>query len=435
MIQITANDIQPVPSNEYNNNYFLTDCGGYHNFIDYKGLVVDERISRALVLADIKPDMQVLDIGSGRGEATLHTAFRKANAIGLDYSKDAICLASELKCKYKIAGERINLIRGSAIDLPFKKGIIDRALMLDIVEHLHDWELDKLFDRLNDAIKDDGFIIIHTAPNRLFYDHGYPLIRYVLCAMKVPGLEKNLRTYYERRMHVNEQTPHSLYTVLKKAGFEAIIVVSDNTRAESIIKNYAPNNIITSLLLKAIKLQFISRLFSNSIYCVGWKTHSGKRPEKAISLIKHIDSINSDMFKPGSKEEAYEDIITDHVRMSDIGAIGIGWNEQESWPDHPCVRWTTMGSTVFLGNTGKYSALKIKYFAKVDVKINILVNKVVVKTVESRTGYWDTIECNGIGIGVIEVMIDLDKVWVPDKLFGNGDKRMLGIAIEEIWLE
>jgi ubiquinone/menaquinone biosynthesis C-methylase UbiE len=92
----------------------------------------------SLKLANVEPGMNVLDIGSGRGEIVLHCALGDAKSIGIDYSADAIRLASGLKNRYKIAGNNMSFIRGSASKLSFKNNIFDRVFLLDLVEHLHE---------------------------------------------------------------------------------------------------------------------------------------------------------------------------------------------------------------------------------------------------------------------------------------------------------
>ena len=68
------NNGEPVPYEEYDRTYFLTDCGGYQNFVEHQGLKIDERISKSLKLANIEPNMTILDVGGNTGKFSISAA-------------------------------------------------------------------------------------------------------------------------------------------------------------------------------------------------------------------------------------------------------------------------------------------------------------------------------------------------------------------------
>jgi ubiquinone/menaquinone biosynthesis C-methylase UbiE len=434
VINISTEHKPPVSPSEYDREYFLTDCGGYRDFIDHHGLVIEKRMSRSLRVADIKPGMQVLDIGSGRGELVFRSAIKKANVIGIDYSADALRLANELKSIYPRTGDRMDFIRGSATCLPFNKKSFDRALMLDVVEHLHEYELDRMLLDTHMLLKDDGLIIIHTSPNKLFYDHGYQLIRPVLRLVGTSGLKKDIRTSYEKKMHINEQTSRSLRKSLKKAGFNSIVVVSDTDNIENIIKENVPDGKISALLSRIVTYPYLSWLFGNSIYAVAWK--AGHVPDYR-RIIKSLGNDNRDdqgELMVSDVNDVCEDLIKDRVRMNDIGNLGKGWHALELWPDQTYIRWSTKEAYAYVKNSDK-NTLKIKFFSTFENELNILINAKLVKTIAININSWQVVECKDLEKGILEVKLTLDKTSIPEETLFNGDMRELGIAVESIWLE
>ncbi len=77
---------QPLSSTLYDEEYFLTSCEGYQEFLDREGRQLSRRLAASFAIAEVRPGIKVLDIGSGRGEIVRHCARLGADAYGLDYS-------------------------------------------------------------------------------------------------------------------------------------------------------------------------------------------------------------------------------------------------------------------------------------------------------------------------------------------------------------
>lgn len=428
-----SKDHQPVPPSEYDKKYFLTDCGGYRNFTEHRGLVIDKRMMKSLDMANIQPDMRILDIGSGRGEIVFRAAIKKANAIGVDYSADAIKLAKELKNEYPVTGKKMDFICGSATSLPFDKNKFDRVFMLDVVEHLHGHELDILLCDINKLLRDDGLIIIHTSPNKLFYDYGYRLIRSMIRLIYSRDIERSIRTDYEKKMHVNEQTSRSLHKSLKKAGFSSIVMISETDYIENIVKENATRGKAPSLLLSIVTCPLFSSIFGNSIYAVAWK--SGRIPvhKNGLTALNHKDRLDNDELVISNRDEVCEDLVKDRVLMNDIGNIGRGWHALELWPDQAYIRWSTREAYAYLKNDDS-NTLKIKFYSHIENRLNISIDGKLIKNVSTNNNSWQVAECKIVDKGIFEVKIALEKTWMPEKIH-NDDHRELGIAVEKIWLE
>jgi 2-polyprenyl-3-methyl-5-hydroxy-6-metoxy-1,4-benzoquinol methylase len=199
---------------EYDQIYFLQDCGGYNAFKKYQGrLLTDERLLTALYLARPIPDISILDIGCGRGELCYALAQLGANVTGIDYSSFAISIAE--KTFYDaIEKDKLKFICNDFLQFNFDKKF-DRIIATDFIEHIEKTQCDLVLRKVAGLLKPGGLFILHTSPNALNYGAPYEEKRAI--SRSIGGyLPKNPRTYYEDIMHINEQTPDSIKTNLEK---------------------------------------------------------------------------------------------------------------------------------------------------------------------------------------------------------------------------
>ena len=211
----------------YNLNYYTTDCEGFEQFANSRGGVLSQRLRKILARAEIKPGMWVLDLGCGRGELVLHSALLKANAVGLDFSSDAVKLAREnLKHWTKKRGEinvLASILQADCARLPFKKEVFDLIILSDIIEHLTEEALLQTLCLLQEVLKPGGKIILHTSPNRIFLDYGLKIYAFLgLFFGRWIGWSPKTRlpAGLGKEYHVREHTVWSLKKLCLKAGFE-----------------------------------------------------------------------------------------------------------------------------------------------------------------------------------------------------------------------
>lgn len=187
----------------YDKKFFLTQCGGFEEFL--KG-GIGWKLLYAFSLADIKEGMQILDVGTGRGELAVKCAEAGAHAKGIDYSQAAIKISKEsLKRVDKEVAKRVVFERMDAKKISYPGKSFDVVFMIDVIEHLYPEETKPALLEIKRVLKPGGRVIIHT-PNI------WPLKPlYFLAGVFFQWWEK-------QRVHVNEQSFFSLHRNLSLFG-------------------------------------------------------------------------------------------------------------------------------------------------------------------------------------------------------------------------
>ena len=226
-----------APPEEYDRRYFFSCLGGYKEFRVSAGRKLAPRFRKAMQLAGVRPGQRVLDIGCGRGELVIQSALRGAEAVGIDYADVAVRIVEEALATHpgEVRG-RASALLMDARSMAFDAGCFDTVFMSDIVEHLYPQELAEVLAETRRLLKPRGRLVIHTIPNRLFYEVAYPIyIRqvhrtlrrlaelahygsYVIGPMLSVGPQFP-RLPEELRQHVNEQTAGQLARTLRESGF------------------------------------------------------------------------------------------------------------------------------------------------------------------------------------------------------------------------
>ncbi len=221
------NERLSLPPHLYSEEYFLTACEGYEEWLASEGEHLSRRLAAAFSVAAVEPGMAVLDIGCGRGEIIRHCARLGADAFGVDYAPVAVRMTRELiqaEQNHPPPG-RMGVCLADAKQLPFPDEHFDRVLMFDVVEHLYPWELHRALLEVRRVLKLDGRLIVHTAPNRWYNQYAYPLVRLVRIAMgqgaNYPRDPRQFGVAANVHVHVNEQSLFSLRRVLAQAGFRS----------------------------------------------------------------------------------------------------------------------------------------------------------------------------------------------------------------------
>lgn len=223
--EASSKDLAPpaVAPNEYDASYFLHSCIGADIWRESEGKKAGGIYTYALSQIDLQPGERLLDVGTGRGDLLpVALSGGAAEAVGVDYSADAIDLAKRtLRAHGDPPGARALL--ADARRIPVADAAYDAVTMLDVVEHLTPRELADAFAEILRALRPGGRLFVHTAPNALVYRVTYRLQR-LLYPGRARRWPKDPRNDFEHRMHVNEQTPRSLAGALRSAGFGSVEV-------------------------------------------------------------------------------------------------------------------------------------------------------------------------------------------------------------------
>ena len=262
---------KPLPSTLYTEEYFLTACEGYDVFIESEGKHLSRRLNDAFAIAEVQPGMRLLDVGCGRGEILRHCIRLGVEAYGLDYAEAATRMSRDVILD-EFEGEaqpgRVGVCLADAKRLPFPDDYFDRALMFDVVEHLHPWELHQTMLEIRRVMRDDGRFIIHTAPNRWYDAYAYPIVRMVRSAMgQGANYPKDPRaiTPVNQDVHINEQDILSMRRALNAAGFTGKVWLDSppQNRRESLL--------MAGLRRIAFDVPPFRWFFERELFAVAWK--------------------------------------------------------------------------------------------------------------------------------------------------------------------
>lgn len=236
-----------LPKN-YDRSYYLQMCGN----TSYKKGIIDIRFYEAFSCAGVEEGMNILDLGTGRGEMAVLCAKNKARIFAIDYSSEAIKISEDFAQKNLGRNEKskISFEVMNAKNLKFSDKYFDRVFFLETLEHLYPQECNKVLKEIKRVLKPDGKLILTTGPNAL-------LIKPVLFFGSLLTGRKN---WESRKYHVNEQSFFSLKDAFKKHQFEAQIkICHDKNWLWGQIRNQISNKHLKSLIF------FVNQFFDSSL--------------------------------------------------------------------------------------------------------------------------------------------------------------------------
>jgi ubiquinone/menaquinone biosynthesis C-methylase UbiE len=258
----------PLPSDIYDHEYFLSEyCEGHHAFAAGGG--VSELKARQVAMLAPGPGVRILDAGCGRGEVLLACARAGAAVAGVDYAAAAVEISRRTLAD--VPGAQV--VRGSVDALPWPDASFDRVLCADVVEHLDPDQADRALAEFRRVLAPGGFLLVHTAPNRLFRTVTWPLARLVLRAAGFAANADRLDFWLEeaRRFHVNEQTLHGLRRTVRGAGFAHVRVWLDPDVVRSGEHHLTAGldaSPLAAVAARLARLRPLRLLLSNDLYAV-----------------------------------------------------------------------------------------------------------------------------------------------------------------------
>lgn len=216
-----AGELEPpkVPPGAYTESYYRERCLGSAEWAESDGLDTHAAFPYYLELTELVAGEVLVDIGAGRGEIIALAAERgAARAVGIEYSPDAVKLARQTLAAHGNSPQA-EILLADARSLPLEADTADVVTLFDVVEHLTPTELSTALDQVRRILKPGGRVVIHTMPNRLYYD-----VTWRVLSLFHPSWPRDPRNDLEREMHVNEQTRRGLRRSLEQAGLRDVDV-------------------------------------------------------------------------------------------------------------------------------------------------------------------------------------------------------------------
>lgn len=323
--------MRKVNSNLYNKEYFLNAVEGYQNFDNFMSNM-NPKFKKALKMANLKKGDRVLDFGCGRGEISFYAnLLYGCESVGTDYSADAIAVCNE--ALEKIDSNKKNKTTFLLFDnnkLPFESNSFDAIFFLDVWEHIYPEQIDELLAEFNRILKNDGRLIIHTCPNKVFFNVGFPKYTYYinnilnkLVFMPFYGKEMKRskidpRSDYEKSMHINEQSVESVRASLKKKDFH------DNIYNDDYFSMFSGWKLFSYYLIaQPFYLPFMKNLFSEHIWGVARKNNKIKVESSDKYLTIPNDFSSDDYYRFRKLNDIICDILK-RKNIKDITFLDIG---------------------------------------------------------------------------------------------------------------
>jgi len=256
----------------YTDKYYETSCEGHEDWVKTHGKFLPDRLDKAFNQVKVRKDMKVVDFGCGRGEMAYHAAIKGADVLGVDYSKSSIKLCQKLPKKVK--GElKFQLIDTPKIDVPDNS--VDLIYFIDVIEHLYPKEVDTVLKEFLRVLKSGGKVVMHTAPNKEYYDGGYlyytrwvsilanaTVWKYVFKDHLVDA--KSPRDPFDSLSHINECSLKDVRNFFEKSKFDVKVWYDSSFRFKRI------RDKVRFIFIQP-QFWFLKRWFAYDIWAIGTK--------------------------------------------------------------------------------------------------------------------------------------------------------------------
>ena len=130
----------------YDKSRFFSICGKH---LDY----MHKRIIRSLLNSS---GGTILEAGVGTGRFSVWLSEKGFEVVGIDISKEML---KQAKRKIQSSNVLLNLVLGDVHFLPFKKGIFDNCICINVVNHITD--IDQFLKEVKYVIDSKGFFIVN----------------------------------------------------------------------------------------------------------------------------------------------------------------------------------------------------------------------------------------------------------------------------------
>jgi ubiquinone/menaquinone biosynthesis C-methylase UbiE len=262
----------------FDKDYYYNICLGSEEFKKSGGREIHPKIKKMIDHLSLTSEMDILEIGCGRGDTALYIASKVRSVTAIDYSPDAIRIAKDIRKKHTPPiQKKTKFSVMEATKLSFKNNSFDFILIIDTLDHLNRKEQEKMFKEINRIIKSDGTIFIRTCSNRILLSHTYRYYTYPLNRLLTwvdkkiknvdyDSLPKDPRTKEQKQQHINEPDYFKLKKLFNKFSLTGEIKGEPGFLKEEIsIRSNIYNFIVT---LHPLSQYFpLHIFFANSFIC------------------------------------------------------------------------------------------------------------------------------------------------------------------------
>lgn len=363
----------------------------------YKSSLYDlseDRISKVVSLARIRPGERVLDLGCGPGAVALRCSLLGAEVYAVDPSRAALRLSAE---RARMAGTRIELFEFDGRSLPFKDSSFNTVIMADVAEHIDDGTLSTLLGECFRILTTGGRLVLHTAP-ALEAMRVASLLRAL--SLGATDLRKHLVTPEYEHLHIRYHSRGSIRGFMRASGLHPIV-----WGELKYLKDKLPG-----------LMRRLTWILADQIWAVGLK---GRAPDPTFKEAPYLDLID----------------LPSEINMLDCTEwfIGAGF-----YPSEGCFRWTERSAVLYLRSDGMRSHLKLDVAAaRPDLSRRPL--KLAVHIDGRKVGEFKLSDPGRRSIcidppgrirpGLHRVRLTVDRTFVPREWGINEDPRRLGIAV------
>ncbi|MCE5308858.1 MAG: methyltransferase domain-containing protein [Acidobacteriales bacterium] len=169
----SSRDLQTV----YTRDFYLNRLRGSDDFMRYRARILTTPWHIALgLLAEAAPAGDALDIGCGRGELTVCLARQGRHVTAVDFSSDAIQLATAAVADSRLPGASVRFLHADLNEVQLE-GKFQVIVASDIIQRLSEEELTSLLARAAEHLEPSGLLLLSGRPNAWYLRYALPAMR------------------------------------------------------------------------------------------------------------------------------------------------------------------------------------------------------------------------------------------------------------------
>ena len=178
------------------NKHRLYSCAYFKSDTDTLEEAQQNKIDHIIKKLAIKPNMRVLEIGSGWGGICFEIARQaKCEVLGITLSESQLAYSRKKARELKLD----NQVSFELCDYREVKGKFNRVLNVGMLEHVHPKYYNTFFKRISELMTDDGISLTHTigstnsplSANSFINKYIFPGGKIPSLSQLVPAIEKN----------------------------------------------------------------------------------------------------------------------------------------------------------------------------------------------------------------------------------------------------